>query len=153
MDIVALVALLLLSGFFSGSEAAFLSLEKFRLLTLVEHGEKRAIRIARLLERIEDFLGTILIGNTLVNVALASIATGIAITHFGPRGVPIATAVVTVILLIFGELIPKTVAAGRPKAFTYAVVYPLAGVTLLFRPLVLLLYLLRQFFAKTRPFF
>jgi len=137
MDIVALVALLLLSGFFSGSEAAFLSLGKLRLRHRIEQGESRAIHIAKMLENLERFLGTILVGNTLANVALSAVATGIAIRHFGPTtGVTIATVAVTIALLIVGELAPKTVAANRPRRFAYAVIYPLRGVTAILRPVV-----------------
>ncbi len=141
MEIVALVALLLLSGFFSGSEAAFLSLGKLRLRHRIEEGEKQAIHIAKMLENMERFLGTILVGNTLANVALSAIATGIAIRRFGPTmGVAaatvIATAAVTIVLLIVGELAPKTLAASRPRRFAYSVVYALEWVTLVLRPLV-----------------
>lgn len=137
MDIVALVALLLLSGFFSGSEAAFLSLGRIRLRNRIEQGERKAIHIARMLEHLERFLGTILVGNTFVNVALSAIATGLAIQHFGPaRGVTIATIAVSIVLLVVGELAPKTLAATKPRRFAYAVIYPLEGITVIFRPIV-----------------
>ncbi|MCK4546701.1 MAG: HlyC/CorC family transporter [Candidatus Eisenbacteria sp.] len=137
MDIVALVVLLLLSGFFSGSEAAFLSLGRLQIRNRVEQGEKKAVRIARMLENLERFLGTILVGNTLVNVALSAIATGIAIRHFGTtQGITIATVAVTIVLLVVGELTPKTLATGKPRGFAYAVIYPLEGVTVILRPFV-----------------
>jgi len=137
MDIVALVALLLLSGFFSGSEAAFLSLGRLRLRHRIEQGEKKAIRIAKMLEDLERFLGTILIGNTLVNVALTALATGIAIRRYGPTtGVTVATVAVTIVLLIVGELAPKTLAASKPRRFAYSVIYPLEGFTIILRPFV-----------------
>ena len=137
MDVVALVALLLLSGFFSGSEAAFLSLGRIRLRHRIEQGEKKAIHIAKMLENIERFLGTILVGNTLVNVALSAIATGIAIRYFGPtRGITVATIGVTIILLVVGELAPKTLAASKPRRFAYAVIYPLQSLSVVLRPVV-----------------
>jgi len=137
MDIVALVALILLSGFFSGSEAAFLSLRRIRLLHLIERGEKRAMRIASMLDHLERFLGTILVGNTLANVAVSAIATGIAIQHFGStRGITIATLITTLVLLVLGELVPKTLATSKPRRFAYGVIYPLEAVTVLLRPVV-----------------
>jgi CBS domain containing-hemolysin-like protein len=137
MDVVALVALLLLSGFFSGSEAAFLSLGRIRLRNRIEQGEKKAIHIAKMLENIERFLGTILVGNTLVNVALSAMATGIAIRYFGPtRGITVATIGVTIILLVVGELAPKTLAASKPRRFAYAVIYPLESLAVVLRPVV-----------------
>lgn len=136
MDIVALVALLLLSGFFSGSEAAFLSVGRIRLRHRIEQGERKAVHIAKMLENIEGFLGTILVGNTLVNVALSAIATGMAISYFGPSGVAVATVLVTIVLLVVGELAPKTLATTRPRAFAYSVIYPLEGVAVVLRPFV-----------------
>ena len=120
--LVLLALCLMLSAFFSGSETAFISLQKIRLEQLVADKVAGASRVARIIERPERFLSTVLFGNTLVNVAAAAIATAIAVFYWGERGVIYATAGVTVILLIFCEATPKTLAAyhaERVSLFSY----------------------------------
>jgi putative hemolysin len=105
------IACLALSGFFSSSEVALISITRAKVRTLVNEGKKGSDALARLKEYPDHILIAILIGNNVVNVAAASIATAIAIEHFGDAGVGIATGVVVILMLVFGEIGPKTYAA------------------------------------------
>jgi len=123
------VVCLILSGFFSSSEVALISISKAKVRTLVNEGRKGAEALAKLKEYPEHILITILIGNNVVNVAAASIATAIAIERFGDAGVGIATGLVVILMLIFGEIGPKTYASrytDRLALFTAPVILILA---------------------------
>lgn len=105
--------LILCSAFFSSSETGLLSLNRYRLKHLAKEGHKGAKRVTRLLDRPDRLLGTILVGNNVVNILAASIATVLAVDMWGEAGIAIATAGLTIIVLIFGEITPKTLAALR----------------------------------------
>ncbi|WP_342679117.1 hemolysin family protein [Methanofollis sp. UBA420] len=105
------IACLALSGFFSSSEVALISITRAKVRTLVNEGKKGADALARLKEYPDHILIAILIGNNVVNVAAASIATAIAIERFGSAGVGIATGFVVILMLVFGEIGPKTYAS------------------------------------------
>ena len=111
ISIPLLVVFLVFSAFFSSSEAAFLSLQRTRVTHLVSTGAAGASRVAQMIDKPERLLSTILLGNNLVNVAFAALVTAVLVSRLGEgRGVLVATAVGTTLLLIFGEIIPKTVA-------------------------------------------
>ena len=112
---------ILLSAFFSSAEVALISITRARVRTLVNDKKPGATALATLKENPDHFLITILIGNTIVNIAAASIATAIAINAFGNIGVGIATGVVTIVLLIFGEIGPKIYASRAPDTYPRAV--------------------------------
>ena len=101
---------LILSGYFSATETAFSSANTTRLKTIAEKGNKRAALVCKLLERYDRLLSTILIGNNIVNIATASIGTVLFVRHYGDAGATISTVVVTVVVLIFGEISPKSIA-------------------------------------------
>ena len=124
-----------LSSLFSASESAFLGLNKLRVHFLREKGDRRATRAGKLLERKEELLNMLLVGNEIVNVALSVILTSIFLKLFGPAGLPIATSVATVLLLIFGEITPKSVTTTQPESCAFA----LSGFVKIF------FYLLRPF--------
>ena len=132
---------LVLSAFFSGTEAALLSIQRVRLHNLLERGVPGARFVAKMVERPDRFLPTILLGNNLVNTAVAALGTAIALTIIDveQQAVLIATAVVTVLLLIFGEVIPKTIAARHAERMALIVVRPLEFTRYLTFPLVVLL--------------
>lgn len=109
-----------LSSLFSASESAFLGLNKLRVHFLREKGDKRAVRSGKLLERKEELLNMLLVGNEIVNVALSVILTAIFLRLFGPAGLPIATFIATVLLLIFGEITPKSVTTTHPETCAFA---------------------------------
>lgn len=106
--IVSLIALIGMSAFFSASETAISSANRIRIKNYSEDGNKKAGKVLRLIDDFDKTLSGILIGNNVVNIASASIGTSIAITFFGPAGVGISTVVMTVLVLIFGEILPKS---------------------------------------------
>ncbi len=111
------IVCILLSAFFSSSEVALISITKARVRTLVNDNKPGAMALATLKENPDHFLITILIGNTIMNIAAAAIATAIAISVFGSIGVGIATGFVVLVLLIFGEIGPKIYASRAPDTF------------------------------------
>lgn len=134
-----LVFLLICSAFFSSAETGILSLNRYRLRHRAKEGHRGAKRVSALLSRPDRLLGTILIGNNFVNILASAIATVLAIQLWGDAGIAIATIGLTLLLLIFGEITPKTLAALRPEAVAYPASLPLTVLLKLFYPLVLLL--------------
>ena len=128
-DLVKLILLLValsLSAFFSASEAAFLSLRRSKLASLVKAHKKGADRVARIAGRPDKLLPTVLTGNNLVNVAAAALGTAIATSYLEPNKAVIAsTIVVTIILLLFSEMLPKTIAAKNAERTAIFAVRPL----------------------------
>ena len=138
--LLAFLVFLALSAFFSSAEAAFISLPKLRIRYLLENGVKRAERLAKLAEKPERFLAIVLLGNNLVNIAAATIGTIIAVSVFGlPWGPVIATAGVTVLVLVFGEVIPKTFGVHHSQRLSIVYAEPLRIMELCFYPLILAL--------------
>ena len=138
--LLAFLVLLGLSAFFSSAEAAFISLPKLRIRFLVESGVKRAERLAKLAEKPERFLAIVLLGNNLVNIAAATIGTIITVRVFGlPWGPIIATIGVTALVLIFGEVIPKTFAVHHSQRLSIMYANPLRITELVFYPFILAL--------------
>jgi len=131
-----LVFLLLCSAFFSSSETGMLSLNRYRLRHKANDGHRGAKRASALLERPDRLLGTILVGNNFVNILASSIATVLAIKLWGEAGIAIATIGLTIMLLIFGEITPKTLAALRPETVAYPVSLPLLLLQKVLYPLV-----------------
>ena len=117
--IVAAVCVVL-SALFSASESAFLGLNKLRVHFLKEKGHKRAARAAKLLEKKEEMLNMILVGNEIVNIALSVVLTSIFLKLVGDAGLGIATLISTVALLIFGEITPKSLTTKFPEKFAFA---------------------------------
>ncbi|MDW7709736.1 MAG: CNNM domain-containing protein [Deferrisomatales bacterium] len=124
-----LAVLLLLSAFFSGSETALLGTDWLKMRYLARKGNRRARIHQGLMERRDLLLGTILVGNNLVNIAASAIATALALSAFGERGIAVATGAMTLLLLVFGEIAPKTFASQRaePVALAVAPVFALLG--------------------------
>ena len=113
----ALIFLIFVSGFFSGSETGLMSLNRYRLRHLADKKNKAAIRTQRLLERPEKLIGLILLGNNFVNIVAASIATVIGLRVLGEAGIAVATGILTFVILVFAEVTPKTIAALHPERF------------------------------------
>jgi Mg2+/Co2+ transporter CorB len=114
-----LALLLLLSAFFSGSETALMTLNRYRLKHLVKQKHRGAIKAHQLLKRPDRLIGLILLGNNFVNILASSIATVIAIRVGGDEAIPAATAILTILVLIFAEVTPKTLAALRPEKLAF----------------------------------
>ena len=140
-DLARLALLLIfvvLSGFFSASETAFIALPRARLMHLVSSGRPGAGRVGQLLQRPEKFLATVLLGNNLVNTGAAVLGTALAVSMIGNgyQAVLAATFGVTLILLVFGEAIPKTIAWHRSEPVAFAVSRPLVAVGVTLAPAV-----------------
>ncbi|MCF7799012.1 hemolysin family protein [Candidatus Woesearchaeota archaeon] len=147
-QIIFLITAVLLSGVFSSSEIAMFSLSELRIRHLVERGKKGALTLQKLKGRSHRLLITILIGNNVVNIGAAAVATALAITLFGTIGVGIATGVMTLIILVAGEIVPKAFATTHAEkialfmapifCFLEKVLFPLVwifdGLTSLFVP-------------------
>jgi len=108
--LILLVVLLGFSAFFSGSETALMAISRLRLRHLAETKPRRAGLVERILKKPEKLIGTILLGNNLVNVTMSAIATAIAISIWGERGIAYVTVVLTLVILIFAEITPKVYA-------------------------------------------
>ena len=134
---------IILSAFFSSSEAAFLALERIRLVHLLNTNKPGAQRVAGLLERPERLLSTILLGNNLVNVAFTALITVVSLNLLGEGREALATILATVagtvLLLIFGETIPKTIAVHQAERISFWYARPLKMLEMLFWPIIFLL--------------
>jgi Mg2+/Co2+ transporter CorB len=129
----ALILLLLLSAFFSSSETGMMTLNRYRLKHLVKKQSKGAIRATELLQRPDRLIGVILLGNNLVNILASAIATVIALRLYGDAGIAVATLLLTIAILIFSEVTPKTIAALHPEKIAFPA-------SLILRPLLIGLY-------------
>ena len=116
-SIIALLVLVTFSAYFSATETAFTSLNRIRMKNMAQDGDRRAAEVLELSENYDNLLSTILVGNNIVNIALSSIATVMFIELYPKYGATIATAVATVVVLIFGEISPKSLAKESPEKF------------------------------------
>ncbi len=128
IQLVSLGVLVFLSAFFSSAETAFSTVNRVRLRTLAEENHKGAIRVLAILDQYGKMLSAILIGNNIVNLSASSVATTFAISLWGNRAVGIATGILTFVVLMFGEIIPKTWAMQRAEF-----------ISLIFAPIIRLL--------------
>ncbi len=131
-----LVGLLILSAFFSGSETALMSINRYRLQHLVKKKHISAIKVHRLLQRPDRLIGLILLGNNFVNILASSLTTIIAIRLTGESGIAIAAGLLTLVILIFSEVAPKTLAATKPELLAYPAAWIYTPLLKLFYPLV-----------------
>ncbi len=125
--ILSILVLLMLSGFFSGSETALTAASRARMHLLEKEGDPRAKAVNHLLENKENLIGAVLLGNNLVNILASALATSLFIKAFGPGGLATAaaTAVMTVLVLVFSEVLPKTYAITRPDRMAMSVARPI----------------------------
>ncbi|MGY3857627.1 MULTISPECIES: HlyC/CorC family transporter [Aeromonas] len=137
--LIVLVILILLSAFFSSSETGLMSLNRYKLRHLAQTKHKAARRVEKLLARPDRLLGLILIGNNLVNILASAIATIVCIRLFGDLGVAIATFGLTLVVLVFGEVTPKTLAAMFPERIAYPASWVLKGLMVPLAPFVWLI--------------
>ena len=131
-----LALLLLLSAFFSGSETALMTLNRYRLQHLVKQKHRGAIKAQQLLKRPDRLLGLILLGNNFVNILASAIVTLIAIRLYGDEAIAPATAILTIVVLIFSEVTPKTLAALKPEMLAFISAWIYAPLLKVFYPLV-----------------
>ena len=145
---ICLLLLIIFSAFFSGSETAVMTVNRYKLRTLANKGNKKANHLHRLLQRTDQLLATILLGNTLTHILASSLATMIVIHYFGPLGILPSTIILTIVILIFAELLPKTIAAVKPEAFSFKVVTSLSILVFICRPFVFGMTIISNWFIR-----
>ncbi|MBR4421068.1 MAG: HlyC/CorC family transporter [Erysipelotrichaceae bacterium] len=143
-----LIILVLSYSFFSASETAFSSLNKIRLKALINTGNSMAEKTLDLADDFSKLLTTILIGNTIVNVVSASLATVLFTNLYGGNGVAISSAVMTLVIMIIGEILPKTMAKHNPEKFAVSVTPILRILVFLFTPLTFIFHLLERLVSR-----
>tara|TARA_R110002072_G_scaffold1429_1_gene12051 strand:- start:71 stop:1339 length:1269 start_codon:yes stop_codon:yes gene_type:complete len=136
IPIGGILILLLLSGFFSGSETALTAVSRARMLQLEKDDNVAARRVNMLTEDRESLIGAILLGNNLVNILASTIAASVLLDLFGPVGVAYATLIMTLLVLIFAEVLPKTYALSNPDRVALVVGFPILIIVRLFSPVV-----------------
>ncbi len=134
-QIIVLFTLLLFSAFFSASETALMTLSKIRIRHMVDEQIPKADLISKLLDNTGKLLGSILVGNNMVNTGASALATALLINIFGNKGIGIATVVMTILILIIGEITPKTLAAQYSEAVSVKVAGPLSIIIRILNPI------------------
>jgi Mg2+/Co2+ transporter CorB len=132
----AIIVLLVLSAFFSGSETALTAASRGKLRSAADRGAKGAARALKVTEDSERLIGSVLLGNNVVNILATSLATALLTRVFGESGVAVATLVMTLLVLIFAEVLPKTYAITNPETVASRVAGPIGVIVLVFAPLV-----------------
>ncbi|WND03818.1 HlyC/CorC family transporter [Temperatibacter marinus] len=140
--------LLLLSGLFSGSETALTATSKARIRQMEKDGEQRATRVKNLLNDREGFIGAILLGNNLVNILATSLTTSLFLNLFGVNGVAIATIVMTILVLIFAEVLPKSYAISNAEPMALRVSGLIRAMVVIFSPLIKLIQMIVRLTLK-----
>ncbi|MGB2079908.1 MAG: HlyC/CorC family transporter [Vibrio sp.] len=143
-----LALLIVISGYFSGSETGMMSVNRYRIRHMANEGDKRAQRVEGMLSRPDRLIGLILIGNNLVNILASAIATIIGMRLYGDYGVAIATGVLTLVILVFAEVTPKTLAALYPEKVAFTSSILLQVLMKLLAPLVILVNLITNGFLR-----
>lgn len=146
--VLILLILLLLSAFFSASETAMMSISKIRVRHMMEDGVAGATSIQRMIDNPGKLLSTILVGNNAVNIGASALATSLAVDLYGGNGVAIATAIMTILVLIFAEITPKSLAAKKNERIAVLVVKPLALIVTALNPVVIVFTYLTNMLMK-----
>lgn len=147
-QIILLIILLIMSGFFSMSETALMALSKIRIRHMVDEGVKGAKLVEKLSENPSRLLGALLIGNNIANIGASALATSIAVKVIGPGGVGLVTVIMTILVLIFGEITPKSIAKQNSEKVALKVSRPVDIIVKLFRPLVAVFTAISSLFIK-----
>lgn len=142
--VIIIIALIAMSAVFSGAETAFSSVNKIRLKNYAAQGNKRAEKALKIANSFDNALTTILIGNNIVNILSTSISTVLFTSLLGPGGVGVATAVMTVLVLIFGEITPKSYAKSHAESVSLVIAEPLWLLMKLLTPVVFLFKILQN---------
>lgn len=137
--IITLIILLFLSAFFSASETALMSLSKIKIRNMVNKKISGADIVHKLLDDSDKLLGSILVGNNIVNIGASALATSLSIEYFGDNGVGIATGIMTFLVLVFGEITPKSLAIQNSEKVSIKVAKPIYIITTVLSPVVRLL--------------
>ena len=137
--IITLVIMILVSAWFAGSETGMMTLNRYKLRHNARNGNRAAKRVEKLLSKPDRLISLVLIGNNLVNILASSLATIVGIRLYGNTGVAIATGILTFVVLIFAEVLPKTIAALYPEKVAYPSSFLLAPLQIIMMPVVWLL--------------
>ncbi|MBP3620426.1 MAG: HlyC/CorC family transporter [Lachnospiraceae bacterium] len=148
IQLVVLIVLLLLSAFFSSSETALTTVSKIKLKTLADDGNKSAAKVLQVTENPGKLLSTILIGNNIVNISASALATTFTTELFGSKFVGISTGILTILVLIFGEVTPKTLATQYSVKMSMIFVHPIKFLMVILTPAIWLLDLLTGIIFK-----
>lgn len=138
-QLITVIILLSLSAFFSSSETALTTVNQIRMRTLADNGDKRATRVLRVTGNPGKMLSAILIGNNIVNLSASSISTSLAIHLFGNTGAGIATGILTFLILIFGEVTPKTMATIKADSMSLTVAAPIGLLMKILTPVIFII--------------
>lgn len=136
IQIFVLILLIFLSAFFSSAETALTSVNKLRIRSLAEEKNKKAIVLQKIIDHYSKMLSTILIGNNIVNISASALATTLAIKFWGSVSIGIATGVLTVVVLLFGEIIPKTLAASYADKISFSYSNIIYGLMFILTPVI-----------------
>jgi Mg2+/Co2+ transporter CorB len=148
--LAAIVLLIILSAFFNGAETALTAASRARMLSLEQNGNRRAMLVNRLIGSPEKMIGAVLLGNTLVDVLAAALASSLAVTLVGEVGVAYATAIMTVLIVIFAAVLPKTYAMAGPDRAALLLAWPMRIVILVLTPFtVTVSFIVRQLLRLT----
>lgn len=134
LSLIIIFILILFSAYFSSSETSLMGSSKAKLHAMQKEGDQKAKRVIKLIEDPETLLGTILLGNNLVNIAASSIAAGLFLKLFGDAGLAYATLIMTFVVLIFAEVLPKTLANRNPEGFAKTISLPMHFLVIILRP-------------------
>ncbi|MBP3741690.1 MAG: HlyC/CorC family transporter [Treponema sp.] len=145
---IILAVLITLSMLFSIAESSFLGMNKLRLRVLRKNKDKKAMRAGRLMDKKEKLINTLLVSNEIVNILVSSIITSIALSLFGQSGVGIATLIATVLLLIFGEITPKSISTRCPDKIAYGLSGFLSLVYIIMHPVVMIITLISNLILR-----
>ncbi len=147
-QLISLIVLIAVSSFFSMSETALMSLSRIRLRHMVEEKVPRAKLVEKLTQDPNRLLGTILIGNNVANIGASAMATVLATNIFGDSGVGIATGIITILVLIFGEITPKSIAKQKSETVALIVARPIEFIVIIFKPFVYIFTAISSLFIK-----
>ena len=148
LQIIFLVILIILSGFFSSAESAFTTVNKIRIRALAGDGNHNAMRVEKILGRYSKMLSTVLVGNNIVNISASALATTLAINIWGSVAVSIMTGVLTLVILLFGEIIPKTWATVRSEQIALSYSRIIWALMFILTPLVYIIDKMSHFIMK-----
>ena len=146
--IILVVVMMIFSALFSSTETAYSSVNKLRLKNYASQGNKKAARALKLANKFDDVLTAVLIGNNIVNIATSSVSTVIFINIIGSNGAAVSTVVVTILVLIFCEVLPKSYAKRNAEKLALMFAAPLAFLVVLFKPFVVMLNGLSSLISK-----
>ncbi|HEY3591458.1 MAG TPA: HlyC/CorC family transporter [Buttiauxella sp.] len=146
--IVTLIIMVVVSAYFSGSETGMMTLNRYRLRHLAKQGNRAAKRVEKLLRKPDRLISLVLIGNNLVNILASAIGTIVGMRLYGDAGVAIATGILTFVVLVFAEVLPKTIAALYPEKVAFPSSFLLGPLQILMMPLVWLLNIITRMLMR-----